>query len=177
MCEHYYMSIFKLTKCIATERQPSSTMWQNCSDRSKAFLQSWQASGSTAPTTDGVGGTTASEPFQRAAEIVAAAATEAAAAAASVVVSAASKRIKEHLESMYSSASGPDSFGNLSALPGLLVRFLDYLNTCCQVHHICAACSPVLMPYLFRAFMPCTQLQVCPTLCTTMIRSSVLPTS
>lgn len=44
----------------------------------------------------------ASEPFQRAAEIVAAAATEAAAAAASVVVSAASKKIKEQLEILYS---------------------------------------------------------------------------
>eukprot|EP00892_Ulva_mutabilis_P007488 jgi/Ulvmu1/5110/UM021_0127.1 len=72
-------------------------------DHSRPVVQSWQSpSQQMLPAAEHGSAPVASEPFQRAAEIVAAAATEAAAAAASVVVSAASKKIKEQLEGLYS---------------------------------------------------------------------------
>jgi 3-methyladenine DNA glycosylase/8-oxoguanine DNA glycosylase len=106
----------------SADYQPSSTSWQTAAtDRSTSFLQSWQAVVGSTPAQDGLPDATASEPFQRAAEIVAAAATEAAAAAASVVVSAASKKIKEQLESLYSSQTiAAGSHGNLSVLPRMV---------------------------------------------------------
>ena len=84
-----------------TECKPSSTTWQGGSERATAFIPSRHPTpaATIAPPSSGISG--ASEPFQRAAEIVAAAATEAAATAASVVVSAAIRKIKDQLESLY----------------------------------------------------------------------------
>lgn len=87
---------------LPTDSHPTGQL-VNPLDPNKPTIQSWQSPAQQmVPPTDYGISPAASEPFQRAAEIVAAAATEAAAAAASVVVSAASKKIKEQLESLYS---------------------------------------------------------------------------
>lgn len=94
---------FDLQICPADSGSALPGQLLHAIDPNRPVVQSWQSpSQQMMPPVENGNAPVASEPFQRAAEIVAAAATEAAAAAASVVVSAASKRIKEQLEGLYS---------------------------------------------------------------------------